>query len=630
MRVDRPNAPRHLVLVARHHDGQLIVGETQHPRGERLTMLASPDVDTGVNPLAGLLGGPIALVVDPTGQLGQHHLTTPQTSPTDSSHIPTANVSADAAALLDPPSTIHTGMTTRPRRGRRGGGDDDEPLPDFPPDDDELNRLATKLDDQSRDDTIGLDPREYRVLTQITEGHVGVPEHLKLRFAALGVQGPRHHASVSGRANAVAGPSQPRRTKPPTEHIDPSDAQRPDALASDTETDPVVPSEDVDTPPPAPKGRGKGKLPAVPGAHQATRASLSAGTPITHAAGSSVAHAVDTDERSQFGHHTSGVGDLLGRLDLSGVSGRGASKGITHQGKRARDEVDARAAVPHRPRKRPKSTPTTDDPSSLGAPKGTAKMTAAELETMLREMIATGDSARSVAMGHGFSDSNWLAPSGWKGNSRHASQLSSMEDYPQHRDNIQTLLRRLPGLENLELPEPQAPKWAFTAEDLLGALHLLIDLRRRPETAAKVNLGQFLAKKTGVSRSTIMTWIRADGAPPQGMASLGQLPGYDEHREEVKAAYEKLGHGDRARETPERGGATIRKRMTAEILAKALNILAEHPDTPLTSVAQNVGFSHSSLRKYVGARNGGLRVEFSELAKLPDYSEWREPIGDAA
>ncbi|MGC4857532.1 hypothetical protein ACLQ24_30255, partial [Micromonospora sp. DT4] len=101
VRVDRPRGPRHVVVVARGPEGQLLLVETQAPPGERIVTL------DGERALPGSLLGAVSLVVDQDRRLRQwdmlHMRAGVHGDPVGTSRV---------GVLLDSSSTVHIGMHT--------------------------------------------------------------------------------------------------------------------------------------------------------------------------------------------------------------------------------------------------------------------------------------------------------------------------------------------------------------------------------------------------------------------------------------------------------------------------------------------------------------------------------------
>ncbi|WP_239098247.1 toxin glutamine deamidase domain-containing protein, partial [Micromonospora qiuiae] len=121
VRVDRPNMPRHLVLVARLPNGRLVLIETQAEPGRRLVGFELPEPNMPGSTLPAVLRGPVQLVLDGSGRLRQVDLTDVDG--------PVARVSRDAVdgslvdVLLEAPSTRWTGMATHDAPGGPSGVD---------------------------------------------------------------------------------------------------------------------------------------------------------------------------------------------------------------------------------------------------------------------------------------------------------------------------------------------------------------------------------------------------------------------------------------------------------------------------------------------------------------------------
>jgi hypothetical protein len=292
---------------------------------------------------------------------------------------------------------------------------------------------------------------------------------------------------------------------------------------------------------------------------------------------------------------------------------------------------------PGRPLKRPKTDPAAAGPSTSGVPEGHAKMTASRVEEMVRaleEGKADSVTANQIAKRYPGGlphNRKWMIPSGWKDAQQNlAGRLSSMPDYPEHREAIQGLLDRL-GLHKETLPEPATAKRMFTAEDLAGVLESINDLRKASSSKRNNGIYPHLVKKTKFSRGTLEGWVRSDGSlsSKRKVEDLSRLPGYAENRERLRAAFEQLDQTDTARNLPESSGQIVRGEMTADILADVLARLAAKPKTSVRKIGSELEVSDLTLRKYVAAGRGGLGKiahDNDKLVKLRNYVERRRSI----
>jgi hypothetical protein len=302
------------------------------------------------------------------------------------------------------------------------------------------------------------------------------------------------------------------------------------------------------------------------------------------------------------------------------VPADGTSKGKNRQTKRpAEDAGGVSGSV-----KRRKTVPDQPDPSTASAMERRHEMTAAQVEKMLRELETEKDkqkgvkkrSAHQIAMDHpGATDPNrrWLSSAGWK-QKKLDQTLSRFDDYEQHRASIQRLVAKLKIYEG-SLPEPQEPyHLRFTAENLLAVLEAL---HRHRNMDTNRSAFTYVENQTGLHADSLKRFVRADGSLAMPRERLVRLPDYEANRERLEAAMRALDHAETADKLPE-GGVLRPKKMAADVLADALEALANDPKTSIADIGIALGFDRETLQRYVGPRAEGIRGRRNP-AELPNY-----------
>lgn len=269
-------------------------------------------------------------------------------------------------------------------------------------------------------------------------------------------------------------------------------------------------------------------------------------------------------------------------------------------------------------------------PSTEAAPQGhIAYVTAAVVRSMLQQLRAGQDSAAIVKGYRGNPEAlaKWIRPAGWA-NRKLLQPLSKMPDYALHRAAIQELLRSQ-NLYQADLPPPGKPKVIVTAEHLLKALNKLHELNQAEQEGGrgrkKIGALPKMAKAAGLERGTLKGWVTAEGRPNKAVEQYSRLPDYGVWREELQAAFVRLGQTDVADALPDPTDRQLDK-MTADILAHALDRLAKAPDTTLTAIAQGLKVGVHLLVAYVNSGSGGLKVAPRQVIGLPNYPEQRDKI----
>ncbi|WP_445161747.1 hypothetical protein ACTXG5_27305 [Mycobacterium sp. Dal123C01] len=433
----------------------------------------------------------------------------------------------------------------------------------FAPDERELTTTLNRLETRPPgQDSAGLGPDDHRVIGMVQSGQVVPSGDLARRFVNQDVRVPTHIARSAGHSHAEAGPS----------------------------------------------GHGR--------------------------------HSMDVDPDSPSRHpspDTSELSEAPSSAHMSGAEDNLVAKGRTGPAKRALDEPEEQRRKRGRPKKRTKT-----DSAAADFEQYDKVTTAAQVEALLSELEAESikpagqrETPADITRRHlveeaprGTFDTakGWMMQIGWKpGADKYLpKRLSSMEDYPEHRDAIQGLVERL-GLHDGQLPEP--PKPPITAENLARALEFLVEKSR---TEGKRKRGDTvrddMANEAGIKRTDLQHWITVDGSLRKSMPELARLRGYTEHRDRLRDAFARIGHDNTAEGLPEASGAALAGDMTAETLDDALKKLVEDPNKTLQKISNELGVSAGVLRLYVGMNTEGLRATTQRVVGLSHYAERRDSI----
>ncbi|WP_445161308.1 WXG100-like domain-containing protein [Mycobacterium sp. Dal123C01] len=285
------------------------------------------------------------------------------------------------------------------------------------------------------------------------------------------------------------------------------------------------------------------------------------------------------------------------------------------------------------PSKRPKTGSAVDTSSSVLRAED-ANVVSAQRVWFLLDALSTARASSSsvtaneIAERHGglgteaVTSADWLRRREWPHRGL-TGRLSRMPDYPQYRDRIQQLVREL-GIYDGVLPEPVV---TFGAKHLLDALNALIEFRGTPSSSKVYSgAGNVMAEKAGIHRGAIERWIKTDGTLKVAPQRLNSLSEFGRYRDDLKNAFEQLGHDETARQLPEPGARIFHNKMTADDLLNALEKLVEDPGKSLGQLARDVGKTPDTLSQYLDTTKGTLRKTQHDLQKLPGYAAQRTSI----